>query len=139
MEAKQRLIESSFQSLRQLRHELTSLNQEAQFNDDKIHSFLAAFLPDYKLFNQNNSNSLSGRRPSRFLKAKPPVEEEKVIPVAEVPQVPQVQVQFKVANSEELDEIKGAKLPMPSVSYEWSDSEGLSSMHSYMPRLGKQK
>ena len=48
LETNQRLIESSFQSLRQLKQEFSTINQEAQFNNANIHTFLSTFLPDYR-------------------------------------------------------------------------------------------
>lgn len=119
MESKQRSIENSYRSLRQLRQELTTLNQEAQFNNEKIHSFLAAFLPDYRLIKD---------RPPPTTRQPPPVQPVK--PQKKIEE-PKVQINFKVQTGEGLP-----KLPIPSVSYQWSDSKSKVYMPRYTSRYG---
>ena len=109
------MIETSFKSLRKLRQELTTVNSEAQFKNENIHSFLSAFLPDYRLIN----------RPNEEPKVPKPVD---VI----VPTKPKVQIDFKLENGNDGEQ----KLPIPSISYEWSDSNPIH-LPTYLPRLGK--
>lgn len=118
----QEIIENTFKNLTFLKNELTHVNESAQNEDAHIQSFLCAFLPEFKLSAPavlpSNCTSLSPEPP--------PLEEIKM---------PQVQIQFKMENSLE----QTIKLPMPTVSYEWSDSSPIrnSSYPSYLPRLGK--
>ena len=120
LEKMHEIIQSTFSNLQKMRNELTHVNQSAQFDDAKIHSFLSAFLPEYK-FSVPTSSVATSMSPEP-----PPLEEIKM---------PKVEIQFKMANS--LDE--PIKLPMPTISYEWSDSSPVrnSSYPSYLPRLGK--
>ena len=48
LEKMQEIIQSTFSNLQKMRNELTHVNQTAQIDDFKIHSFLSAFLPEYK-------------------------------------------------------------------------------------------
>lgn len=118
MQSKQKSIENSYQSLRQLRQELTSLNQEAQFNNEKIHSFLAAFLPDYRLIKESSK--------------KPPPPVQPVKPSVKKIEEPKVQINFKVQSAD--NDVK--LLPIPSVSYQWSDSKNKVYMPRYHSRYG---
>ena len=118
----QEIIENTFRNLTLLKNELTHVNESAQHEDAHIQSFLCAFLPEFKFSTPaavlSNCTSLSPEPP--------PLEEIKM---------PQVQIQFKMENSLE----QTIKLPIPTVSYEWSDSSPMrnSSFPSYLPRRGK--
>ena len=118
LEKMQEIIQSTFSNLQKMRNELTHVNQTALCDDAKIHSFLSAFLPEYKFSVPSVATSMSPEPP----------------PLEEIT-MPKVEIQFKMANS--LDE--PIKLPMPTISYEWSDSTPVrnSSYPSYLPRLGK--
>ena len=93
-----------------LRQELTSLNSEAQFQNEKLHSFLATFIPDYKLI-------------------KEPELSEKVLP--EPQKVPRIEV--KIVDEKAPEKV----LPIPTVSYEWSNSRSIDNYPAYLPKLGK--
>ena len=123
LETKQRIIESSFQNLRQLKQEFSHINQEAQFNNENIHSFLSSFLPDY-----------------RCIKEPPREPSPNVIALKENNNndyKPQVQIDFKIENGDG-STVATQKLPTPTISYEWSDSSPSKEFSpSYLPRMGK--
>ena len=123
LETKQRIIESSFQNLRQLKQEFSYINQEAQFNNENIHSFLSSFLPDY-----------------RCIKEPPREPSPNVIALKENNNnnyKPQVQIDFKIENGDG-STVATQKLPTPTISYEWSDSSPSKEFSpSYLPRMGK--
>ena len=124
MEAKQKLIETSFKSLRQLKQEFGKINQEAQFNNENIHTFLSAFLPDYRCIKE------APREPSPNVAAVPENNND-------INKKPQVQIDFKIEKGDGSTVAK-TKLPTPSISYEWSDSSPpRPSLPSYLPRMGK--
>ena len=123
LETKQRIIESSFQNLRHLKQEFSHINQEAQFNNENIHSFLSSFLPDY-----------------RCIKEPPREPSPNVIALKENNNnnyKPQVQIDFKIENGDG-STVATQKLPTPTISYEWSDSSpSKESSPSYLPRMGE--
>jgi hypothetical protein len=133
LETKQRLIESSFRNIKQLRQELTSVNKDAQFTNEKIHSFLSTFIPDYRLI----------KEPPSQRNQRPKEKEDKCLDAnnnSAKEDKPKVIIAFDFISSEEEDIEESSnkqRLPIPSVSYEWSDCKPVISVPTYLPRLGK--
>ena len=143
LESKQRQIQSSIRHLRTLKQELTSINKEAQFHNDKIHAFLSAFIPDYRLVNdptdgndyilENNENK------KKNTNEKDLVDKDKTTTTSKNDErIPKVQIEFKYENDTSVKQEE--KLPIPLVTYEWSDNaEKLANNYpTYLPRLGNQ-
>ena len=127
LESRQRQIEASFKHLRHLKQELTCLNNEAQFHNAKIHAFLSAFIPDYRLVQEPN---LVLDQKNDQKKEKEEVDKNDNV----VAKIPRVQIDFKY----ETDPSVKQRLPIPTVTYEWSDyaEKMANGFPTYLPRLG---
>ena len=82
-------------------------------------------MPDYRLIRE---------KPDLFEEPKPP-------PLLDKPEKlvkPQLQIDFKIENGLENGPL--AKLPMPTISYEWSDHSGSLSngLPTYIPGIGRE-
>ena len=130
-----------------MRTELETLNKECEKNEGNIHNFLSSFLPEYrectktKLDKNNNTDSRTRRKSS----------------ISEIPKDVETKNQYfqnqvklstgknddksrsEESSTDSVDEIVGEKLPVPTVSYDWSGSPAHGSsarMPSYLPKSG---
>ena len=141
---------SSFRGLRQLRSELATLNKECEKNEGNIQNFLSSFLPEYRECtkpkfdkNNNNNDTFDGRK-SSITETPKDVETksqhfQNQIKLSTGKNADKSRSEESSTESVEVSDAVGERLPVPTVTYDWSGSPGHGSsarMPSYLPKSG---